>query len=114
LARQLSKLASRIKGSQRWKILKCKISKLHKFLARARLDFQFKTAHKLFDKCDVWVVEDLTLKNRSKRAPAKTDIEDGNLVDLPNGQGAESGLNKSRVDAAHGQVTAVLKYVAGK
>src|SRR4028118_988162 len=114
LARQPSKLASRVKGSQPWKILKGKISKLHKFVARARLDFQFKTAHKLFDKCDVWVVEDLSLKNRNKRAPAKTDIEDGNLVDLPNGQGAKSGLNKSILDAAHGQFTTVLKYVTGK
>jgi putative transposase len=114
LARRPSKLASRVKGSKPWKILKGKISKLAQFVARARLDFQFKTAHKLFDKCDVWVVEDLSLKNRSKRAPAKTDIEDGNLVDLPNDQGAKSGLNKSILDAAHGQFTTVLKYVAGK
>jgi putative transposase len=81
LARRPPKLASRVQGSQPWKILKGKISEFHKFVARARLDFQFKIAHKLLDKCDVGVVEDLILKNRSKRAPAKTDIEDGNLVD---------------------------------
>jgi putative transposase len=109
LARRPSKLASRVKGSQPGKIVKGKISKLHKFVARARLDFQFKTAHKLFDKCDVWVVEDFSLKNRSKRAPAKTDIEDGNLVYLPKGQATKSGLNRSILDAAHGQFTTVLK-----
>jgi putative transposase len=80
LARRRSKLASRVKGSKQWKILKGKISKLAQFLARTRWDFPFKTPHKLFDKCDVWVVEDLNLKKRSKRAPVKTDIEDGNLV----------------------------------
>jgi len=114
LPRRLSKLASRVKGSKSGKILKGKISKLAQFVARTRGDFQFKTPHKLFDKCDVWVVEVLSLKKRSKRAPVKTDIEDGNLVDLPNGQVAKSGLNKSILDATHGQFTTVLKYVAGK
>ena len=104
LARRPSKLASRVKGSKPCKILKGKISKLAQFVARTRWDFQFKTPHNLFDKCDVWVVEDLSLKKRSKRAPVKTDIEDGNLVDLPKGQAAKSGLNKSILDAASGSI----------
>jgi putative transposase len=114
LARLQAKLASRVKGSKPWKILKSKIYKLHQFVARASLDFPFKIAHKLFDKCDVWVVEDLSLKNWTRGAKVKTDIEDGNLVDLPNGQAAKSGLNKSILDAAQGQFTTVIKYVAGK
>jgi len=81
-ARLQAKLASRVKGSKPWKTLKGKISKLHQFVARASLDFPFKTAHKLFDKCHVLVVEDFSIKNWSKRAPVKTDIEDGNLVYL--------------------------------
>ena len=104
LPRRPLKLASRVKGSKSGKILKGKISKLAQFVARTRGDFQFKTPHKLFDKCDVWVVEDLSLKKRSKRAPVKTDIEDGNLVDLPKGQAAKSGLNKSILDAASGSI----------
>ena len=104
LARRPSKLASRVKGSKPGKILKGKISKLAQFVARTRWDFQFKTPHNLFDKCDVWVVEDLSLKKRSKRAPVKTDIEDGNLVDLPNGQAAKSGLNKSILEEAIGSI----------
>jgi putative transposase len=114
LARLQAKLASRVKGCKPWKILKGKISKLHPFVARASRDFQFKTAHKLFDKCDVLVVEELSLKNWTRRAPVKTDIEDGNLVYLPNGQAAKSGLNKSILDAAQGLFTTVIKYVAGK
>jgi putative transposase len=114
LARLQAKLASRVKGSKPWKILKGKIFKLHQFLARASRDFPLKTAHKLLDKCDVWVVEELSLKNWTRRAPVKTDIEEGNLVYLPNGQAAKSGWNKSILDAAQGQFTTVIKYVAGK
>jgi hypothetical protein len=51
------------------------------------------------------VVEDLSLKKTSKRAPVKTDMEDGNLVDLPKGQAAKSALNnKSILDAASGSI----------
>jgi len=114
LARLQAKLASRVKGSKPGKILKGKISNLHQFVARSSRDFPFKTAHKLFDKCDVLVVEDLSLKNWTRGAPVKTDIEDGNLVYLPKGQAAKSGLNKSILDAAQGQFTTVIKYVAGK
>ncbi|MEG3958705.1 transposase [Microcoleus sp. herbarium2] len=114
LARRPSKLASRLKGSKPGKILKGKISKLAQFVARTRGDFQFKTTHKLFGKCDVGVVEDLSFKKRSKRAPVKTDIEDGKLVDLPKSQAAKSGLNKSILDATQGQFTTAIKYVAGK
>jgi len=81
------------------------------FVARTRGDFQFKTPHKLLDKCDVWVVEDVSLKKKSKRAPVKTDLEEGNLVDLPNGQAAKSGLNKSILDVAHGQFTTVINML---
>ena len=43
LARRRSKLASRVKGSKPWKILKGKIFKLAQFVARTRWDFLFKT-----------------------------------------------------------------------
>ncbi|MGB3264963.1 MAG: transposase, partial [Microcoleus sp.] len=114
LARLQGKLASRIKGSKPWKIIKDKISRFHQFVARARLDFQFKMAQDLLSKCDVLVVEDLSVKNLTRRAKPKTDVENGSLVYLPNGQAAKSGLNKSMLDAAHGQFANILKYVAWK
>ena len=114
LARLQAKLANRVKNSKSWQIIKSKISKLYQFVARARLDFQFKAAHELFSKCDVLIVEDLSVKNLTRRTKPKTDIENGNLVYLPNGQSAKSGLNKSMLDAAHGQFVTVLKYVAWK
>ncbi|MEG4863314.1 MULTISPECIES: RNA-guided endonuclease InsQ/TnpB family protein [unclassified Microcoleus] len=114
LARLQAKLANKVKDSKAWQIIKSKISKLHQFVARARLDFQFKTAHYLFSKCDVLVIEDLSIRNLTRRAKVKTDIDNGNLVYLPNGQAAKSGLNKSMLDAAHGEFATVLKYVAWK
>ncbi len=114
LARLQVKLANRVKGSKPWRIIKDKISKLHQFVARARLDFHFQTAHKLLSQCDVLILEDLRIKNLTRRAQIKTDIEHGNLIYLPNGQSAKSGLNKSMLDAAHGQFATVLKYVAWK
>ncbi|MBD0308824.1 MAG: hypothetical protein ICV80_12085 [Microcoleus sp. T1-bin1] len=57
-----------------------------------------------------------TRSNRyiTRRAQVKTNIEDGNLVYLSHGQAAKSGLNKSMLDAAPGQFTTVIKYVAVK
>jgi len=60
------------------------------------------------------VAEGLSVKNWTRGAQVKTDIEGGNLVYLPNNQAAKSGLNKSLLDAAHGQFANVIKYVAGK
>ncbi|MBE9015152.1 transposase [Chroococcidiopsidales cyanobacterium LEGE 13417] len=115
LSRQLHKLQKRLakatKHSKLWKILKVKIAKVHQHIARSRLDWQFKLAYWLFTKCDVLFVEDLKLKNLTRRCKPKIDNE-GNW--LPNGQSAKSGLNKSMLDAAHGQFVQVLKFVAWK
>jgi len=114
-ANKLAKLQQRLqkhkKHSKPWKIIKGKIAKLHQHVARQRLDFQFKLAYWIFSKCDVLFVEDLTLKNLTRRAKPKIDNQ-GNW--LPNGQSAKAGLNKSMLDAAHGQFVQVLKFVAWK
>ncbi len=56
-------------------------------------------------------MEALSLKNLTHRAKLKVDT-DGTF--LPKGQAAKSGVNKSLLDAAHGQFAHVLKYVAIK
>lgn len=115
LANQLNKLqlrlAKSVKYSKAWRILKVKIAKLHQQIARSRLDWQFKLAYWLFEKCDVLFIEDLKLKNLARRCKPKID-NDGTW--LPNGQSAKSGLNRSMLDAAHGQFIGVLKFVASK
>jgi putative transposase len=100
-----------VKHSKAWKVLKVKIARLHQRIARQRLDWQFKLAYWLFSQCDVLFVEDLKLKNLTRRAKPKISNE-GEW--LPNGQAAKSGLNKSMLDAAHGQFVQVLKFVAWK
>ncbi len=111
LAKLQKRLVARKKHSRPWKILKSKIAKLHQHIARQRLDFQFKLAYGLFNKCDVLIIEDLKLKNLTRRAQPKID-KDGTW--LPNNQRAKSGLNKSMLDAAHGQFIQVVKFVAWK
>jgi len=114
-ANKLAKLQQRLskhkKHSKPWKIIKVKIAKLHQHIACQRLDFQFKLAYWIFGKCDVLFIEDLKLKHLTRRAKAKID-NSGRW--LPNGQAAKSGLNKSMLDAAHGQSVQVLKFVAWK
>jgi putative transposase len=114
-ARKLEKLqqrlAKRVKHSKPWKLLKVQIAKLHQHIARQRLDWQFKLAYWLFGKCDVLFIEDLRLKNLTRRSKPKIS----NAGEwLPNGQAAKSGLNRSMLDAAHGQFVQVLKWVAWK
>jgi len=111
LAKLQKRLASRVKHSKPWKLLKVQLAKLHQHIARQRLDWQFKLAYWLFGKCDVLFLENLKLKNLTRRAKPKISNE-GEW--LPNGQAAKGGLNKSMLDAAHGQFVQVLKFVAWK
>jgi putative transposase len=105
------RLASKVKHATAWKVLKVKIARLHQRIARQRLDWQFKLAYWLFSQCDVLFIEDLKLKNLTRHAKPKISNK-GEW--LPNGQAAKSGLNKSMLDAAHGQFAQVLKFVAWK
>lgn len=111
LAKLQQRLATKAKLFKPWKILKGKIARLHQHIARLRLDFQFKLAAQIFAKCDVLFVEDLKIKNLTRRAKPKIS-NDGTWEH--NNQAAKSGLNKSLLDAAHGQFLNVLKYVAWK
>jgi putative transposase len=99
------------KGSYPRRKLNKKIAKLHAYIARCRMQFHFETAYKILDKTSVVFVEDLSLKNLIRRNKPKLD-SDGNYV--ANGQAQKSGLNKSFVDAAHGQFVSILKWVAWK
>ena len=110
LAKLQQKLSQRKKHSRPWQIIKKKIAKFHQKIKRQRLDFQFKTAYQLFDKCDVLILEDLTIKNLIRRNKPK--IENGRYVS--NNQAQKSVLNRSLCDAAHGQFVKVLEFIAWK
>ena len=112
LARLQQKASDREKGSRARKLLYRKVAKLHQKIARARKQFHFETAKWLLSKeIDVVFVEDLQVKNMSRRCKPKQD-ENGKY--LPNGQSRKTGLNKSFADAGLSQFVDILSYKAEK
>ena len=110
IAKLQSRKAKKPHGSTARRVLAKKISKLQAQVARARMDWQYKTAYHLFRDCDVLFIEDLQLKNLIRKNKPK--VVDGAFA--PNGQSAKSGLNKSMTDAALGKFVKVLEWVAFK
>ena len=111
LARLQQKASERKKGSRARKLLYRKIAKLYQKIARQRRQFHFETAQWLLLKTDVVFVENLSVKNMSRRCKPKQD-ENGNY--LPNGQSRKTGLNKSFADAGLSQFVDILSYKAEK
>lgn len=86
-----------------------KIASLHQKIARQRKDFHYNTAKKILDKTDVVFVEDLAVKNMSRRCKPKSDGKGGFAS---NGQSIKSGVNKSIADAGWGQFIEILTVKA--
>jgi putative transposase len=100
------------KGSASRRRLAKKEGDLYQKIARARIDFQYKTAHKLVRTGKkVFFHEDLNLKGLMRRNAPKQDVAGAYL---PNGQSAKSGLNLSWADAAFGQFFEILRHIAAK
>ncbi len=101
------KVSTKKKGSRAKKLLNRKVARLHQKVARLRLQFHFETAKKILNKANVVFVEDLTVKNMSRRCKPKQD-ETGRF--LPNGQSAKAGLNKNIADAGWAQFIDILTF----
>lgn len=111
LARLQQKASARKKGSRARKLLYRSCAKLHQKIARARKQFHFETAQWLLSKAKVVFVEDLSVKNMSRRCKPKQD-KGGSY--LPNGQSRKTGLNKSFADAGLSQFVDILSEKAEK
>ncbi|WP_009632390.1 RNA-guided endonuclease InsQ/TnpB family protein [Synechocystis sp. PCC 7509] len=105
------KVSTRKKGSRAKKLLNRKVGKLHQKIARQRKQFHFEAAGKILTNADVVFVENLKVRNMSKRAKPKQD-ETGKF--LHNGQAAKSGLNKSIADAGWASFLDILSFKAEK
>lgn len=109
LAKLQQKVAAAKKGSRAKKLLNRKVAKLHQKIARQRQQFHYETAQKVLNKADVVFVEDLSVKNMSRRCQPRQD-ETGKF--LANGQAAKSGMNKSIADAGWSQFVDILTFKA--
>ena len=114
LARIATKRNVARKGSAARRKLAQKEARLHQRIARARKDFQYKTAHALIKRSpgkDTFVIEDLSLKSLIKRKEA---IQDSSGKYLENGQELQQLFNLSWSDASFGQFFSILELVAAK
>lgn len=108
LTKLQKKLASTANKRARKRLL-ANIAKLHQKIARRRKDFHYNTAKRVLSKADVVFVEDLAVKNMSKRCKPKPD---GNGGFAPNGQNAKSGLNKSIANVGWAGFVEILSFKA--
>lgn len=108
LKRYQRKMARQVKGSSRRKRTIQRIAKLHEKTANVREDFWHKATRSLVDNSQVVVIENLKLKNMTKRPKAKQCEKTGKW--LKNGASAKSGLNKAMLNVSLGRFEVLLKY----
>lgn len=114
LTRRGQALSRKKRGSARRKKARLLVAKAHRKVRNQRKDFHHKTARTLVDSHSLIAVEALHIANmirKPKHRPATT--EDGQVVYLPNGAAAKSGLNKSITDAGWRQFITILTQKAG-
>ncbi len=107
LRRYQRMMARQVKGSKRRKETIKKIARLHEKTANVRDNFWHQTTRALVDNSQVVVIENLHLKNMTRRAKAKQD-DHGRWI--KNGAAAKSGLNKAILNVALGRFEVLLKY----
>lgn len=99
-------LARKKRGSHRRKKAVQRVAKCHRKVRNQRKDFQHKASHKLVNRYQVIVFEELQVKNLTKAPEPKQDETTGQY--LPNGAAAKAGLNKSILDAGWSTFTEMV------
>ncbi len=90
------RVSRRKKGRKRWWKAVGQCARKYQKVKRQRRDFQHKTALALVREYDAIYLDDLQVRNLSRRPRAKSDSKGGNLH---NGASQKAGLNKSINDA---------------
>lgn len=103
-------LSHRQKGSNRRERAKLALGRTHAVRANIRRDFAHQTSHRFATSpVEVFVAEDLKLRNMTRRPKPKRNQTKGYL---PNGAKAKAGLNRSLLNAALGMTWRFLQYKA--
>ena len=103
-------MARRKPGSKRRNRAKIRAARCRQYGADVRNDFAHKTSRTFVDsEWEVFVFEDLAIKNMTKAPKPKKD-EDGTY--LPNGARAKAGLTKGILESAWGKVRLYTTYKA--
>ena len=103
--------AKRQKGSKNQRKAYRKTARYQQYEANVRNDFAHQTSHQLVAHTDakLIVLEDLKIKNMTKRPKPK---QDANGKWLRNGVAAKAGLNRAILGSAWGQVADYTQYKA--
>lgn len=110
LKRCQRKLARQQKGSRRREFTKRKISELHRQTANARTDFLHWASHKVVSSSQAIVMEDLKLKNMTRRPKPKQCAQTGKW--LRNNACAKAGLNRTLLGAGLYRFEEFVSYKA--
>ena len=104
-------LARKQRGSNNRLAARATVAARHRKIANQRRDFHHKVAKRLVHEFDVLVVEDLTVKNMTRRAKSVADPDNLGRF-LPNGATAKTGLNRRINDAGWAQFRSILEAKA--
>ena len=101
----------RKQGSKNRRKAQQKAARYQRYEHNVRHEYAHQTSHQLVvkDTVDLYVFEDLKIRNMTKRPQAKRDAQ-GRF--LPNGRNAKAGLSRAILESAWGDVVAFTRYKA--